>query len=149
MGIQSSDIRVLVACEYSGRVRSAFANLGFDAWSCDLLPSDLPGNHLQCDVRHLLKQPWDLIVSHPPCTYLSVSGIHWNDRGRGWYLTNEGIDFVRLLMAAESRFSALENPVSIISSRIRKPDQVIQPYDFGEDASKKTCLWLRGGGSRC
>lgn len=136
-------MRVLVACEYSGTVREAFASAGHDAMSCDLLPTDIPGNHYQGDVRDVLGDGWDLMICHPPCTYLSVSGIHWNDRGRGWDETDKALAFVKLLMDANIAHIALENPVSIISSRIRKPDQIIQPYHFGHDASKATCLWLK------
>jgi hypothetical protein len=136
-------MKVLVACEYSGTVRDAFAALGHDAMSCDILPTDKPGNHYQGDVRDVLDDGWDLMICHPPCTYLSVSGIHWNNRGRGWEETEKALDFVRLLMGANIPRIALENPVSIISSKIRKPDQIIHPHQFGHDASKSTCLWLK------
>lgn len=137
-------MRVLVACEYSGAVREAFRALGHDAWSCDLLDTEVPGNHIVGDVVPLLNQNWDLMVAHPPCTYLSVSGMHWTTRGlRDPQLTEDALEFVQLLMAAPIERIAIENPVSIISSRIRKPDQIIQPWWFGEDASKKTCLWLK------
>jgi site-specific DNA-cytosine methylase len=113
--------------------------------SCDLLPSEQPGPHHQGDVRELLGQEWDLLIAHPPCTYLSVSGMHWTTRGlRDPKLTEDALDFVRLFMNAPIERIAIENPVSVISSRIRKPDQIIQPYQFGHDASKKTCLWLKG-----
>ena len=111
--------------------------------SCDILPTDRPGKHYQGDVRDVLDDGWDLMICHPPCTYLSVSGIHWNNRGRGWEETEKALDFVRLLMGANIPRIALENPVSIISSRIRKPDQIIQPHHYGHDASKATCLWLK------
>lgn len=138
-------MRVLVACEYSGTVRDAFIAAGHDAMSCDLLPTDKPGPHYCGDVRDVIGQGWDLMVCHPPCTYLSVSGMHWTARGlRDPALTEEALDFVRLLMGAPVQRIALENPVSVISSRIRKPDQVVNPYQFGHDASKKTCLWLKG-----
>lgn len=137
-------MRVLVACEYSGVVRDAFIAAGHDAMSCDLLPTDVPGPHYMGDVRDVLPDGWDLMIAHPPCTYLSVSGMHWTTRGlRDPKLTEDALDFVRLLMAAPIERIALENPVSVISSRIRKPDQVIQPYQFRHDASKKTCLWLK------
>lgn len=136
-------MKVLVACEYSGTVRDAFIARGHDAISCDLLPTDKPGPHYQGDVRDILGSGWDLMIAHPPCTYLSVSGIHWNNRGRGWDNTNAALEFVRLLMAAPIPRIAIENPVSIISSRIRKPNQVIQPWQFGHDASKATCLWTK------
>lgn len=138
-------MRVLVACEYSGRVRDAFIKRGHDTMSCDLLPTDAPGPHYQGDVRDILSNGWDLMIAHPPCTYLSVSGMHWTTRGlRDPQLTEDALDFVRLLLDAPIPRIALENPVSVISSRIRKPDQIIAPYQFGHDASKKTCLWLRG-----
>ena len=136
-------MRVLVACEYSGTVRDAFLRAGHDAMSCDLLATDVPGPHYQGDVRDVLYDGWDLMVAHPPCTYLSVSGMHWTARGlRDPQLTEDALDFVRLLMSAPIPRIAVENPISIISSRIRKPDQIIHPYQFGDDASKKTCLWL-------
>jgi len=137
-------MRVLVACEYSGKVRDAFSNIGHDAWSCDLLPTDVPGQHYHGDVKDIIGEGWDLMIAHPPCTYLSVSGMHWTTRGlRDPKLTEDALDFVRLLLNAPIPRIALENPVSVISSRIRKPDQIIQPWMFGHDASKKTCLWLK------
>ena len=137
-------MRVLIACEYSGIVRDAFAELGHDAWSCDILPTERPGNHIQDDVLQHLHRNWDLMIAHPPCTYLSVSGMHWTTRGlRDPGLTEYALDFVRRLMDAPIQRIAIENPISIISSRIRKPDQIIQPWWFGHDASKKTCLWLK------
>ncbi len=138
-------LRVLVACEYSGTVRDAFRALGHHAVSCDLLPTDAPGPHHQGDVAELLGAGWDLMIAHPPCTYLSVSGMHWTARGlRDPQLTEDALAFVRLLMSAPIPRIAVENPISVISSRIRKPDQVIQPHQFGHDASKATCLWLQG-----
>ena len=140
-------MRVLVACEYSGRVRDAFLDAGHYALSCDLLPTDSKyprGEHYQGDVLNLLGEGWDLMIAHPPCTYLSVSGMHWTTRGlRDPKLTEDALDFVRKLLDAPIGMIALENPVSVISSRIRKPDQIINPYEFGHDASKKTCLWLK------
>lgn len=136
---------VLVACEYSGRVRDAFRACGHDAWSCDLLPTDSPGPHIQGDVLEVIGGGWDLMIAHPPCTYLAVSGMHWTRRGlRDPKLTEDALTFVHALMDAPIERIALENPVSVISSRIRKPDQIIQPWMFGEDASKKTCIWLKG-----
>jgi len=138
-------MNVLVACEYSGRVRDAFAAKGHFAMSCDFEPSETVGFHYQGDVRDILDCGWDLMIAHPPCTYLSVSGMHWTTRGlRDPQLTEDALAFVQLLMAAPIPCIALENPVSIISTRIRKPDQIVQPWWFGDDASKKTCLWLRG-----
>ena len=137
-------MKVLVACEYSGRVRDAFIARGHDALSCDLLPTDAPGPHYQGDVMDIIGDGWDLMVAHPPCTYLSVSGMHWTTRGlRDPRLTEDALEFVRQLMAAPIERIAIENPISVISSRIRKPDQIITPYQFGHDASKKTCLWLK------
>lgn len=139
-------LRVLIACEFSGVVRRAFRALGHDAWSCDILPAaDGSEHHYQQDVLAIINRGWDLMVAHPPCTYLSVSGMHWTARGlRDPKLTEDALDFVRALMAAPIPRIAIENPVSVISSRIRKPDQCIQPYDYGHNASKKTCLWLKG-----
>ena len=127
-------------------VRDDFLSAGHYAMSCDLLPceSGAPGDHYQGDVRDVLDHNWDLMIAHPPCTYLSVSGMHWTRRGlRDSQLTEDALGFVRLLMNAPIRRIAVENPVSVISSRIRKPDQIIQPWQFGHDASKKTCLWLQ------
>ena len=136
--------RVLVACEYSGRVRDAFTELGWDAWSCDLLPTDAPGNHVAGDVRPLLSQGWDMLIAFPPCTYLCSSGMHWTVRGlRDPKLTEDALEFVRLLMDAPIKHIAIENPVGAISTRIRKPDCVIQPWQFGTPESKTTCLWLK------
>jgi hypothetical protein len=138
-------VRVLVACEFSGAVRDAFTARGHDAMSCDLLPAETPGRHYQGDVRDVLGGGWDLMVGHPPCTYLAVSGLHWNKRRpERALLTEEALEFVRLLLDAPIPQIALENPVGCISSRIRKPDQIIQPWQFGHDASKATCLWMKG-----
>jgi hypothetical protein len=137
-------LKVLVACEYSGKVRDAFTRMGHFAMSCDLLPSDASGLHYQGSVGNILDQGWDLMIAHPPCTYLSVSGMHWTTRGlRDPQLTEDALAFVQLLMDAPIPKIAIENPISVISSRIRKPDQIIQPWWFGHDASKKTCLWLK------
>ena len=138
-------MRVLIACEYSGTVRDAFIAAGHDAMSCDLLPTDAPGPHYQGDVRDVLGDGWDLMIAHPPCTYLAVSGMHRTARGlRDPQLTEDALDFVRLLLAAPVPRIALENPVSVISTRVRNPDQIIQPWQYGHDASKTTCLWLKG-----
>jgi hypothetical protein len=138
-------MRVLVACEYSGVVRDAFRARGHDAMSCDLLPTDSPGPHYQGPVQDIIGQGWDLMIAHPPCTYLSVSGMHWTKRGlRDPQLTEDALAFVQSLMDAPIGRIAIENPISVISSRIRKPDQIIHPRMFGHDASKATCLWLKG-----
>jgi len=139
-------MKVLIACEYSGRVREAFRLLGHEALSADFEPAeDGSPNHYQGDCFDLIGgQDFDLLIAHPPCTYLSVSGMHWTTRGlRDPKLTEDALDFVKRLMDAPVPRIAIENPVSVISSRIRKPDQIINPYQFGEDASKKTCLWLK------
>jgi hypothetical protein len=138
-------MRVLVACEYSGRVRNAFRALGHDAWSCDFLPAeDNSRFHLQQDVREVLSDEWDMMIAHPDCTYLCSSGLHWNKRVPGREaLTEQALEFVQLLIDAPIHRIAIENPIGCIGTRIRKPDQIIQPYQFGEDASKATCLWLK------
>lgn len=133
--------RVLVGCEYSGVVRDAFADRGCDAWSCDLLPSESPGQHYQGDVRDILNDGWDLAIFHPPCTHLAVSGARWfKDKVRE---QAEALDFVRLLLTTPIPRIALENPISVISSKIRKPDQIIQPWQHGHGETKATCLWLK------
>ncbi len=141
-------MRVLVACEFSGTVRRAFRALGHDAWSCDLLPAeDDSPFHLQRDAIWAATywKGWDLLIAHPPCTYLASSGLHWNKRTPGRAeKTEEALEFVRALMNAPVPRIAIENPIGCISTRIRKPDQVIQPWHFGDDASKATCLWLKG-----
>ena len=136
--------RVLVACEYSGRVRDAFRRAGHDAVSCDLLPTEVPGPHHQGDVREILGDGWDLLVAHPPCTHLAVSGARHFSRKAASGVQDEALDFVRLLLDAPIARIALENPVSIISTRIRKPDQIVQPWQFGHGETKATCLWLHG-----
>ena len=134
-------MKVLVACEYSGTVRDAFLSLGIEAMSCDLLPTDKQGPHYQGDVRDILNDGWTHMIAHPPCTHLAVSGARWfKDK------TNEiqaALEFVQLLMDAPIPHICIENPVSLISSRIRKPDQYIQPWMFGHGETKKTGLWLK------
>lgn len=137
-------LKVLVACEYSGAVRDAFLALGHDAISCDLLPTDVPGPHFTGDVKELLKEHWDLLIAFPPCTYLCSSGMHWTTRGlRDPQLTENALSFVRSLMEADATHIALENPVGVISSRIRKPDFIINPWQFGHPESKTTCIWTK------
>lgn len=138
-------MRVLIACEYSGRVRDAFRRLRHDAWSCDLLPTDAdPQHHLTGDVTRWLDLDWDLMIAHPPCTHLAVSGARHFALKRILGVQQEALEFVRMLMDAPIPRIALENPVSIISSQIRKPDQIIQPWQFGHGETKATCLWLKG-----
>jgi site-specific DNA-cytosine methylase len=136
-------MKVLIACEYSGRVRDAFIAKGHDAWSCDLLPTDAPGPHFQCDVSDILGNDWDLMIAHPPCTHLAVSGARHFAAKKASGVQDEALDFVRILLNANIPKIALENPISIISSRIRKPDQIIQPWQFGHGETKATCLWLK------
>jgi site-specific DNA-cytosine methylase len=136
-------MKILVACEYSGVVRDAFLRAGHYALSCDLLPceSTASGDHYQGDVRDVLDHGWDLMIAHPPCTHLAVSGARWFKDKQ--VEQAEALDFVRLLLDAPIKRIALENPISIISSRIRKPDQIIQPWMFGHGETKATCLWLK------
>lgn len=137
-------MRVLVACEFSGVVRDAFLRRGHDAVSCDLLPTDAPGPHIVGDVLSVIGGGYDLMIAHPPCTYLCSSGLHWNSRiaGRAEH-TEAALDFVRALLEAPIPRIAIENPVGCIGSRIRPADQTIQPWQFGHDARKRTCLWLK------
>jgi len=135
-------MKVLIACEFSGTVRDAFTKRGHDAVSCDLLPTERPGKHYQGNVMDILGDGWDLLIAHPPCTHLAVSGARWfKDKQKE---QAEALEFVRQLLDAPIPRIALENPVSIISTRIRKPEQIIQPWMFGHAESKKTCLWLKG-----
>lgn len=137
-------MRVLVACEFSGIVREAFRAKGHDAWSCDLLPTEIPGQHVQGDVLDILNDGWDLIIAHPPCTHLAVSGAAWFKQKREDGRQQEGIDFFMKFVDIKCPKVAIENPVGIMSRIYRKPDQIIQPYEYGEPFSKKTCLWLKG-----
>lgn len=135
-------MRVLIGCEFSGVVRRAFRARGHDAWSCDLLPTeDGSPYHIQGDLLGVIGQGWDLAIFHPPCTHLAVSGARWFAEKRAEQAA--ALQFVRALMSCEIPRWALENPVSIISSKIRKPDQIIQPWQFGHGETKATCLWLR------
>lgn len=136
-------MKVLVACEFSGVVSQAFRDVGHTAISCDLLENEQTGTqfHYQGDVRDILDNHWDLMIAHPPCTHLAVSGARWfKDKQRE---QQEALEFVSLLMNADIPRICIENPVSIISSHIRKPDQIIQPWMFGHEATKTTCLWLK------
>ena len=144
-------MKILVACEYSGAVRDEFIAKGHDAMSCDILPTDVPGPHYQGDVKDILSDNWDMIVAHPPCTYLTVTGNRWfniekyGDKARQRHLDREeAIEFFMLFANANCDKIAIENPVGIISTRWRKPDQIINPYQFGDPFEKKTCLWLKG-----
>lgn len=143
-------MRVLIACEFSGVVRDAFLDQGHDAYSCDLLPctsNRAYNRHYQGDVLQYLGEGWDLMIAHPPCTYLSSSGLHWNCRTPGRYLkTRQAIEFAEALWHAPIPTIALENPIGCLPthSALMKATQTIQPYEFGHDASKATCLWLKG-----
>lgn len=137
-------MKVLVACEYSGAVSGAFRASGHEAWSCDLLPTEAdPAWHHTGPVEDLLGDNWDLMIAHPPCTYLAVSGMHWTVRGkRDPQLTEDALAFVRLLMAAPIDRWCIENPASVISTRLRPSDQIIQPWEYGHGETKATHLWL-------
>ena len=135
-------MRVLIACEFSGRVRDAFIRAGHDAVSVDLLETEVPGPHIQGDVLEVLDDGWDLMIAHPPCTHLAISGARWfKDKA---FEQAEALGFVKQLMDAPIPRIALENPISIISSKIRKPDQIIQPWQYGHGETKATCFWLQG-----
>lgn len=134
-------MNVLVACEFSGIVRDAFTMAGHDAWSCDLIETERPGPHIQGDVLDILDDGWDLLIAHPPCTHLAVSGARWFKYKQKEQA--EALEFVRRLLDAPVPRIALENPVGVISTRIRKPDQYVQPWMFGHGETKKTGLWLK------
>lgn len=134
-------LNVLIACEFSGIVREAFKAKGHFAVSCDMLETEIPGEHYQGDVRNILNYGWDMMICHPPCTHLAVSGARWfKDKQKE---QEEALNFVRLLLNADIPKICLENPISVISSKIRKPDQIVQPYYFGHGETKATCLWLK------
>jgi hypothetical protein len=136
-------MRVLIACEHSGTIRDAFSELGHDAWSCDLLPTLSPGNHIQGDVLNVLSDDWDMMVAHPPCTYLSYAGMaHWHKPGRA-EAREAAMTFFMQLINAPIPFICVENPRGLPCQRYRKPDQVIHPYMFGDPQLKRTCLWLK------
>ena len=140
--VERPRLRVLVACEFSGTVRDAFLAAGHDAWSCDLLPSAVAGPHLRGDVlTYMRASKWDLMIAFPPCTHLAVSGAHRFAEKRREQV--DAIDFVLSLWTAPIARIAIENPIGILSTELRDPDQIIQPYEFGDDASKATCLWLK------
>lgn len=136
-------MKVLVACEYSGVVRDAFIKRGHFAMSCDLLPTDVPGPHYQGDVFDIINKDWDLMIAHPPCTHLAVSGARHFPAKIADGRQQAALDFVRMLLEAPIGKIALENPISVISSKIRKPDQIIHPWMFGHGETKATCLWLK------
>jgi len=135
--------RVLIACEFSGIVRESFSAMGHDAWSCDILQTEIPGNHIQGDVTQIIHDDWDLIIAHPPCTFLSVSGNRWRDLPGRKEKQEEAVSFFLKFTESKSLL-CIENPVSIMSTKFRKPDQIIQPWQFGHGETKATCLWLTG-----
>lgn len=136
---------IIIACEFSGIVRDEFIKRGHNAVSCDLLDTQRPGPHYKGDIRDIINDGWDMLIAFPPCTYICISGLHWNKKDpERQAKTEEALEFVQFLLDAPIEKISLENPVGCISTRIRKPDQYIQPYQFGHDASKKTCLWLKG-----
>ena len=137
-------MRVLAACEFSGRVRDAFSLRGCEAMSCDLLPSETPGDHYQGDIRDVLDYPWDLMIAHPPCTDLAVSGARHFAAKKADGRQQASVAFFMLLARANIPRIVIENPVCIMSRLWRKPDQIIQPWMFGHPEQKATCLWLKG-----
>jgi site-specific DNA-cytosine methylase len=138
-------MRVLVACEFSGVVRDAFAAKGHDAWSCDLLPTERPGNHIQGDVLEVIGcQSWDLMIAHPPCTHLSISGARFWKQKQADGRQRQGVGFFMALASSIVPRIAIENPIGVMSAMYRKPDQIVQPFWFGDRAQKATCLWLKG-----
>lgn len=137
-------MRWIVACELSGVVRDALTARGHDAWSCDLLPSDRPGKHIQGNILDHLNDGWDAMIAHPPCTYLASMGIWWNaKRPERWPLTHAAKDFVETLWNAPIPKVAIENPIGYLNKNWMKPSQIVHPWQFGDEASKPTCLWLR------
>jgi len=137
-------MKILVACEYSGTVRDAFIRGGHESMSCDLLPTDAPVQHYQGDVRDVLDYPWDLMIAHPPCTDLAASGAAWFSKKRMAGAQQASASFFLMLAKCDIPRIAIENPVCVMSSLWRKPDQVIQPWMFGHMEQKATCLWLKG-----
>lgn len=137
-------MRVLVACEFSGAVRDAFKEAGHDAWSCDLLPSDTEGNHIVGNVLDVINDGWDLMIAHPPCTHICVSGARHFAKKIADGRQQQGIDFFMALANCNIPRYAIENPIGIMSSKWRKPDQIIQPWEYGHGTTKATCLWLKG-----
>jgi hypothetical protein len=137
-------MKVLIACEFSGTVRDAFTKLGHDAWSCDLEPSETEGQHYQGDMFDIVNDGWDLIIAHPPCTHLAVSGARHFEKKRADGRQQQGIDFFMRVMNIDVPRLAVENPIGIMSTLYRKPNQIIQPWEYGHKTTKATCLWLKG-----
>lgn len=137
------EMKVLIACEFSGIVRDAFKKRGHDAWSCDYLPTEKPGRHISDDVRNAMTSDWDMMIAFPPCDHLAVSGARWFKEKRADGRQQAAIEFFMMLANAPIKRMAIENPIGIMSSRYRKPDQIIQPWQFGHGETKATCLWLK------
>lgn len=137
-------MKILVACEESATVREAFRKLGHNAWSCDIIPSRVKGNHYQGDVKDILNDEWDMMIAFPPCTHLSVSGARWFKEKQKSGVQQQAIEFFMMLVNAPIKRIAIENPISIMSTHYRKPDQIIQPWQYGHGETKSTCLWLKG-----
>lgn len=143
-------MKILIACEFSGTVRESFADKGHDAWSCDIEPTDIPGNHYQGDVKDILKEGWDMMIAHPPCTYLTVTGNKWfKPEYKDRFPTRQqdrkdAIKFFMMLAEAPIDKIVIENPIGIMSTTYKKPNQIIHPWQFGHEASKSTCLWIKG-----
>ncbi len=137
-------MNILVACEFSGIIRDAFIKKSHEVISCDLLPSEAPGPHYQGDIKNILNADWDMILAFPPCTHLAVSGARYFEEKRKDGRQQQGIDFFMLFAKHKCKKIMIENPVGIMSTIWKKPDQIIQPYEYGHNASKKTCLWLKG-----
>jgi site-specific DNA-cytosine methylase len=137
-------MKVLIACEFSGTVRDAFTKLGHDAWSCDLEPTQTEGNHYQGDMFDIVNNGWDLIIAHPPCTHLAVSGARHFEKKRADGRQQQGIDFFMRVANIDVPKLAVENPIGIMSTLYRKPEQIIQPHEYGHSTTKATCLWLKG-----
>ena len=145
-----NSMKILVACEYSGIVRDAFAKQGHDAWSCDILPTESEGNHIQDDILNHLDKNWDMMIAHPPCTYLSNAGNRWFDEEKYGEQARErkelrlkSMEFVKKLYDNNIPRICIENPVGFLNSNWKKPDQIVHPYHFGDTESKRTCLWLK------
>ena len=134
-------MKILIACEFSGIVREAFRKKGHEVWSCDLLATEIEGNHYKCDVRKVLNKHWDMIIAHPPCTHLAVSGARWFKNKISEQ--KEAIEFFMQFVNHPCKHIAIENPISIMSTFYRKPDQIIHPWQFGHGETKATCLWLK------
>lgn len=136
-------MKILIGCEFSGTVRESFAKMGHNVWSCDIEPSDIPGKHYQGDINNIINDGWDMLIAFPPCTHLAVSGAKHFEQKRLDGRQHQGIDFFMSMINADIEKIAVENPIGIMSSLYKKPNQIIQPYEYGHEAQKSTCLWLK------